>query len=130
MAEHSGSTPRNDPALKWFVLGGTVACVTIALAFAFLAEAIVKSGPSGAIAIGLLGFGLAGAVGGIVFSPIGKAIGRRISGGAPADAELDQDIHDLHLQNEELRQGLVEAQERLDFAERLLAKGKDGRADG
>lgn len=57
-----------------------------------------------------------------VFGPIGAAVGARIRGhreGVP-DPRLASDV-------EELRTRLAEVEERVDFAERLLARG--GEAD-
>ncbi|MGH7700208.1 MAG: hypothetical protein ACREMJ_06800 [Gemmatimonadales bacterium] len=47
--------------------------------------------------------------------PLGKAIGERLSGRAGPDPELRAEV-------EELRRHVAELEERLDFAERLLAK--------
>ena len=66
--------------------------------------------------------------GGIVialgFSPIGKAVAERIRGRAPAAADaaqLDGVVDEL----EQVRRELAELQERMDFAERLLAKQRE-----
>ena len=66
--------------------------------------------------------------GGIVialgFSPIGKAVAERIRGRAPAAADaaqLDGVLDEL----EQVRRELAELQERMDFAERLLAKQRE-----
>jgi len=66
-----------------------------------------------------------GLVGG-VYSPIGRAIARRISGEVPQvpggnTAEIDALNGDVA----ELRRELDEVQNRLDFAERLLAQVKE-----
>lgn len=47
---------------------------------------------------------------------------KRVSG----DGELDDRVERLEQEMTALRQELAEAQERLDFTERLLAKGRDG----
>jgi len=60
----------------------------------------------------------------ISFSPIGRAIAERIRGRAPAgesDPALLADMDDMRAQ-------LSELQERVDFAERLLAKDRDAKA--
>lgn len=54
----------------------------------------------------------------ILRGPFGKALADRIGGRAP-DAH---EVQDLRGEVEELRNQLGEVQERLDFAERLLAK--------
>jgi len=53
-----------------------------------------------------------------VLGPIGVAIGHRIRGGR--DSAPD---HRLAVEVDELRTRLAEVEERLDFAERLLARG-------
>ena len=54
-------------------------------------------------------------------SEIGKAFAQRIRGGTDRDTQLQ--LEDLKQEFAVLRQELGETQERLDFAERLLAKG-------
>ena len=53
-----------------------------------------------------------------ILGPIGVAIGHRIRGGR--DSAPD---HRLDAEVDELRTRLAEVEERLDFAERLLARG-------
>lgn len=53
---------------------------------------------------------------------IGKALARRIAGEHPDARRLHQDLEALHGEVEALRMELAETQERLDFAERLLAR--------
>jgi hypothetical protein len=55
-----------------------------------------------------------------VLGPIGAAIGHRIRGGR--DSAPD---HRLATEVDELRTRLAEVEERLDFAERLLARGAE-----
>jgi hypothetical protein len=52
---------------------------------------------------------------------IGKALARRIWGEQPDARRLYLDVQALHGEVEALRMELAETQERLDFAERLLA---------
>lgn len=64
----------------------------------------------------------------LAISPVGRAIGDRIRGiGVPTD--VLQKMKESHLtlleDMEQMRQELAEVQERLDFAERLLAKQRD-----
>jgi hypothetical protein len=54
-------------------------------------------------------------------SEIGKALAQRIRGGTDRETQLQ--LEDLRQEVAVLRQDLGETQERLDFAERLLAKG-------
>jgi hypothetical protein len=67
----------------------------------------------------------AGAVG-LLLGPIGAAIARRL-GGRPdpgdAQAEIEEVRTRLGGEVDELRNRLAEVEERLDFAERLLARG-------
>lgn len=57
----------------------------------------------------------------ILRGPLGKAFAERMTGRGGDDREL----HELRGEVEALRQQLGEVQERLDFAERLLAKQQD-----
>jgi regulator of replication initiation timing len=63
-------------------------------------------------------------------TPIGRAIARRIGGGAP-DAGVIQEVQalrdevaELRDESHALRRELTEAHERLDFAERMLAQAR------
>ncbi|MGE5801196.1 MAG: hypothetical protein ACM358_02980 [Gemmatimonadota bacterium] len=58
----------------------------------------------------------------VLRGPLGRAIGERIAGGHTGDV---REVQDLKGDVEELRQQLSEVQERLDFAERLLARQED-----
>ena len=121
MAEHSGGG-RSDPGLKWLVFGGVAGLGILALLVAFLADSATKSGTVGA---GILGLGVLGLLAILGLGPVGRAIGRRISEGGPQARSVDHDLEELRLQNDDLRQLLTEMQERVDFAERLLARGTD-----
>ena len=59
-------------------------------------------------------------------SPIGQALGRRILGrhGHTEDPELLAEVAALRDQVDTLQQQLIETQERVDFTERLLARGR------
>jgi hypothetical protein len=63
----------------------------------------------------------------IMRGPFGRAMAERLSGRARSGTE-DQDVRELKGEVEELRNQLYEVQERLDFAERLLAR-KDDRVE-
>lgn len=56
--------------------------------------------------------------------PVGQAIGRRLQGRHGADPELAQEVAALRDQVDILQQQLMETQERVDFTERLLSKGR------
>jgi hypothetical protein len=75
-----------------------------------------------------------GAAVAIAFSPIGRAIGERIRGrAAGADglrAEVAEHREAMTEDLQALRQEVSELAERLDFAERLLAKGRDAQRVG
>jgi hypothetical protein len=62
-----------------------------------------------------------------VFGPIAHAIARRIGGETGADRAPAADIAELQRQVADLRLELSEAQERLDFTERLLTRGRTER---
>lgn len=57
--------------------------------------------------------------------PVGQAIGRRLQGRhAHSDPELAAEVAALRDQVDTLQQQLMETQERVDFTERLLARGR------
>jgi hypothetical protein len=61
----------------------------------------------------------------ILRGPLGQAIADRIRHGVPgqgADHQLREELDGLRLEVDDLRGQLSEAQERIDFAERLLAR--------
>ncbi len=63
----------------------------------------------------------------LLFGPIGSAIARRL-GGAPEQDDTHRTIEEIGAsvtaELEDLRSRLAEVEERLDFAERLLAHGQ------
>lgn len=74
---------------------------------------------------------------GVSYSPLGRAIGRMLSGGR--DQELERELEGIRIELAELRAEfderershagqLEEIQSRLDFAERLLAQVRKERA--
>ena len=60
----------------------------------------------------------------ILRGPFGRAMAERISGRARTGSD-DHEVRELKGQMEELQQQLVDVQERLDFAERVLARRDD-----
>jgi hypothetical protein len=61
----------------------------------------------------------------VMHSPVGIALARKIQGGqAGGDDELRSDLTDLRELVEDVQRQLGETQERLDFAERILARQK------
>lgn len=66
---------------------------------------------------------------GVAYSPIGRAIARRLGGEPPADARaLQEEVETLRQELADVRHELLgqleDAHGRLDFAERMLAQGK------
>lgn len=118
---------KGDGSTKWLV-GGSVAGLAIGLIFlAAMSDQIrfqTNGNPGPLLVITMMGAALFGAM---ALGPIGRAIGKRIlEGGSSGDADaLAEEMHDLRLQSEDLRQALMETQERLDFTERMLAGGRD-----
>ncbi len=72
----------------------------------------------------------------LAISPVGKAIADRIRrhGGAAVPelvrGELDELRSEVHGEVQQLRTEVSELNERMDFAERLLAKNRDGQQLG
>ena len=66
---------------------------------------------------------------GLLFGPIGSALAHRLRGRSePPDAVLKAEIEQLHQRMAELepmQARMIELEERLDFAERMLAQAKD-----
>lgn len=59
----------------------------------------------------------------IFHGPLGQGLGRKLQGkGAAADPELLNEVLDLRQQLELVQQRLTDAEERIDFSERLLAR--------
>ena len=64
---------------------------------------------------------------GLLFGPIGSALARRLAGRpepGDATAEIDEIRAQVRDEGDDLRNRLAEVEERLDFAERLLAHGR------
>ncbi len=57
----------------------------------------------------------------VLRGPFGRALAERIAGRSPTATE-DREIQELRGEVEDLRHQLGEVQERLDFAERMLAR--------
>jgi hypothetical protein len=75
-------------------------------------------------------FAIGAAAVGLLFGPIGSALARRLGGRAEpgeAHAEIEQMGERVTAEVGELQTRLAELEERVDFAERLLARG--GQAD-
>jgi hypothetical protein len=72
-------------------------------------------------ALPILGVVVWGAV--KIFSPLTQALGRRLGGGGDED-RLEQRLEALGQELDQVRAHLAETNERLEFAERLLAQGR------
>ena len=82
---------------------------------------------TGIVAIMMVGFTVIR----VAQSQIGQAIARRIHGKGGGDPELREEVLELRVQVTALEHRLGESEERLDFTERLLARGKEeARRDG
>lgn len=58
----------------------------------------------------------------IFTGPVGQAIARRINGQAGIDSDTAHEVAELRHQLEQVQQRLADAEERIDFSERLLAQ--------
>lgn len=79
---------------------------------------VISGGPPAAAIVVVVLVAIAAVT--ILMLPVMRAWGRRLDGGtaAPTDSELGARV-------EHLEQRLADAEERLDFAERMLARGPD-----
>ena len=84
-------------------------------------SAVITDGPPVSVVIMTVVVVLAGV---IFLYPLVRAWARRLEGGVPRD---DSDLQ-LGARVEHLEQRLADAEERLDFAERMLARGPDAGA--
>ena len=125
MSQSNPSIRQGDPAIKWLVAATLLAMGGGLLFLAFLVDEIRFVGPSGAVGILGIGVVVGAAFGVVALGPVGRAIGKRILGGGGDRGALEEDLHDLRLQVDDLRSALAESQERIDFTERLIAGGKD-----
>jgi hypothetical protein len=66
----------------------------------------------------------------VLRGPVGQAIARRLTGrGGALDPELVNEVGELRHQLEQVQQRLLDAEERLDFSERLLAHRSQASAE-
>lgn len=80
-------------------------------------------GPGEALAMVTLFLSVASVL--VLRGPLGKALAERLSGrGSEADGALKGEIEKLGSEVDDLRHRIAETEERLDFAERVLAKQK------
>ena len=93
----------------------TVLGVAIAVVVSFAVVA-VRIGEDFAIPVGIVS-AIAAAV--VLRGPVGKALAKRLAG--EADGQNEALLQEL----EDVRQRMGELEERLDFAERVLAQGQD-----
>lgn len=129
MSQTDPGVRRGDPAIKWLV-GGTLAVMGGGIFFLmFIASEVRDVGPSGAMAVLGVGVAACAAFAAVAFGPVGRAVGKRILGDGGERGALDEDLQELRLQVDDLRNALAESQERIDFTERLLAGGKERAAE-
>jgi hypothetical protein len=86
----------------------------------------VQDGPSvGQLVVAMLGaiplLGIMGWTAVKIFGPIGQAFSRRIAGDSDS-GPLEHRVDSLAMELEQVKQQLLEVNERLDFTERLLAQ--------
>ena len=120
-AEVSVKAKADSEAQQSRAFMGTLIGVAAVAAFFLLAS---KIGAGFAIPVGIMGV-IGGTAVVILRGPIGRAVARRIDeGGAGGSAE---EFDQLHARIDELEAGqsrMAELEERLDFAERLLTRGR------
>jgi|GEM_PF-1353966 len=127
MSRDHSRTHKKDSSTGWLMLGTLAALGTVA---AFLTEMAGRiqfgdgAGGGRLLVVAMLGTGVFLAV---ALGPIGKAVAKRLlDGGVPEDdGVLEEEVQDLRLQVDDLRQALAETQERLDFTERMLSSGRE-----
>jgi len=95
--------------------GVALTAASLAAGFAVVA---VKLGLGFAIPVGIVAL-VAAAV--IFRGPLGQALARRLEGGSARPGDQDSTLHAL----EEMRGRVAELEERVDFAERLLAQSRE-----
>ena len=64
----------------------------------------------------------------LILWPLARALGRRLEGGGGASGAVQAELEGLRSRVDQLEQGqgrLAELEERLDFAERLLAQSRE-----
>jgi len=105
---------RNDVAGN-VALAVTLTAASLAAGFAVVA---VHLGVAFAIPVGIVGL-LAGAV--IFRGPLGQALARRLEGGGARSGDQEAALQAL----DEIRGRMAELEERVDFAERLLAQSRE-----
>jgi hypothetical protein len=94
------------------VIGGGI----LLAVHAFIA---INIGPGYAIPVSIIG-AIGAAI--VLRGPLGEAVARRIQGGSAPELPPEQVLNEL----DELRGRITELEERADFAERLLAKAREG----
>jgi hypothetical protein len=94
-----------------------VAAVAVSLAGMIVAGTAIAGKDFAIPTILMLGIG--GTM--VLRGPLGRALARRIEGGAAAGLEVEPVLHEV----DELRARVGELEERLDFTERLLARERE-----
>lgn len=126
MPAQRSSSRHSDGSIKWLIGATLLAIGGLGFFLMYIASEIRNAGPSGAVSLGVVAAGGVLAFGAVVLGPIGRGVGTRLMAGTTDPGEeLGAEVHDLRLQTEDLRNALADAQERIDFAERMLAGGKE-----
>ena len=111
--------------MGWLIIGGLAALGMVGKFLEILASKVSEVGPSGANVLAVLGIASCGAFAAVALGPVGRAVGKRILQGGAGPAASDDELQDLRLQVEDMRHVLAEAQERIDFTERMIAGSKE-----
>ncbi len=110
--------------------GGPAAALALVAAFAAAGFAIVamKLGLGFAVPVGIVAFVSAA---GVLRGPLGQALARQIEGTRADVGAVEEATAPILAQLEEIRGRMAELEERVDFAERLLAQRREaGRLEG
>ncbi|HEX7919261.1 MAG TPA: hypothetical protein VF454_07670 [Gemmatimonadales bacterium] len=116
---------KSDSATGWLIIAGLAGVGGLAKLLIYVVSQIGNAGPSGAYSMAAIAVMACGAFAAVALGPIGRAIGKRILQGPAGPAATDEDVQTLRAEVDEMRGALVDAQERIDFAERMLAAGTD-----
>ena len=116
---------RGGNGVGWLILGGLAALGMVGKFLEILASKVSEVGPSGANVLAVLGIASCGAFAAVALGPVGRAVGKRILQDGAGPAASDAELQDLRLQVEDMRHALTEAQERIDFTERMIAGSKE-----
>lgn len=120
---HSPATRdrKSDSATGWLIIAGLAGVGGLAKLLIYVVSQIGNAGPSGAYSMAAIALMACGAFAAVALGPIGRAIGKRILQGPAGPAATDEEVQTLRAEVDEMRGALIDAQERIDFAERMIA---------